>query len=433
MFDDDGEEFSPSLYFSKEMKQNLGLTSGFPSALTLNPSPKLVVPAISFDKTAHSLNDMLINHEIYVTPTDKFKIKFRDIFVDTMLTHYSGKEARSWLSGPNMNLWNEQLNWAMWCSTGGCGISSRILFQPDKMADGVHDLTDSELHLPPQIRSFCFHVYFTIRRLLFELGGIQHVFALPGDPTFNKNNRYDLPSYKLLCNEFKIDPNTDFRFKKGSNHGLGEVFIYYMNEGYVKTHYDYPNKTLKFSDAGGKAEAGNLIQYIENTLAKKQYEYFIPSDSHGLTSAGLSRINQSIEVFVFCILGAQVNARSGITGNSGSAVEVPREFLALLEDSVRKPNISASIERFQLAVQEARVKLDLAISPGTWLFPARMVINTASKIGYNNELRRASPHMRLGVNDNVNVGIKQTGIPKHNFAPSKNKLPHAIEIVSKKT
>ena len=195
------------------------------------------------------------------------------------------------------------------------------------MADGVHDLTDSELHLPPQIRSFFwFHVYFTIRRLLFELGGIQNTFALPGDSTFNKNNnRYDLPSYKRLCNEFKIDPNTDFRCRKGSNHGLGEVFIYYTNEGYVKTH-DYPNKTLMFSDAGGKAEAGNLIQYSENTLAKKQYEHFIPSDSHGLTSAGLSRINQSIEVFVFCILGALVNARSGITGNSGSAVEVRREF-----------------------------------------------------------------------------------------------------------
>ena len=112
LFDDDDKELRPNMYFTKEMKRNLGLTSGFPSALTLNPSPKLVVPAISFDKTAHSLNDMLINHEIYVTPTDKFQIKFRDIFVDTMLTHYSGKKAR-WLSGPNMNLWPQQLNWAV--------------------------------------------------------------------------------------------------------------------------------------------------------------------------------------------------------------------------------------------------------------------------------------------------------------------------------
>ena len=100
--------------------------------------------------------------------------------------------------------------------------------------------------------------------------------------------------------------------------------------------------------------------------------------------------------------------------------------------TIRIPNISASIQRFQLAIQESRVKLDLAISPGTWLLPARMVINTASKIGYNNDLRRASPQMRLGVNDNVNVDIKQTGIPKHNFVPSKNKLPHVIETENKK-
>ena len=64
--------------------------------------------------------------------------------------------------------------------------------------------------------------------------------------------RYDLSSYNRLCNEFKIDPNTDFRFIKGSNHGLGEVFIYYTNEGYVKTPYDYPNKTTKFADDGEK-------------------------------------------------------------------------------------------------------------------------------------------------------------------------------------
>ena len=65
-----------------------------------------------------------------------------------------------------------------------------------------------------------------------------------------------------------------------------------------------------------------LYSFFKNTLSKKQYEYFIPSDSHGLTSADLSRINQSIEVFVFCTLGAQVNVRSGIAGNSGSVVEV---------------------------------------------------------------------------------------------------------------
>ena len=80
---------------------------------------------------------MLANHEIYVTPTNKFQIKLRDISVDTVITYYSGKEARRWLSSPNMNFWTQQLNFAVWCSTAGCGISNRILFQ-DKMVDGAH-------------------------------------------------------------------------------------------------------------------------------------------------------------------------------------------------------------------------------------------------------------------------------------------------------
>ena len=57
-----------------------------------------------------------------------------------------------------------------------------------------------------------------------------------------------------------------------------------------------------------------------------------------------------------------------------------------------------------------------------------MVINTVSQISYNNDLRRATPQMQLGVNDNVNVDIKQIGIPKHNFVPSKNKLPTLLKL-----
>ena len=42
-----------------------------------------------------------------------------------------------------------------------------------------------------------FHMYFIVRRILFEMGGIQSEVALPGDPTFNQiNNNYDTPSLK---------------------------------------------------------------------------------------------------------------------------------------------------------------------------------------------------------------------------------------------
>ena len=81
------------------------------------------------------------------------------------------------------------------------------------------------------------------------------------------------------------------------------------------------------------------MPYIENTEARNQYEYFLCPVSHGLTSAGLSRINQSIESFCFAILGAQVNVRSSITGSQGSSIETQREFLSLVEDAIRNQTL----------------------------------------------------------------------------------------------
>ena len=150
------------------------------------------------------------------------------------------------------------------------------------------------------------------------------------------------------------------------NPGLGNIYIYYSNYGYGKTEGTYPG-TYKFSDESGTASDGNLIQYITNAPSENHYEHFVIPVSYGLTKAGQARINQSIEAFVYCILGALVNVRSTILGNTGSAQEVRREFFVLLEDAVKQPDISKSVQRFQLAVQKAKVKLDLAISPGTWL------------------------------------------------------------------
>ena len=65
--------------------------------------------------------------------------------------------------------------------------------------------------------------------------------------------------------------------------------------------------------------------------------------SEGLTQAGMARLNQSTEAFVYCILSSIFNVRSSILG-SGSAkeFEAQREFLVLVEDAVRKPDISES-------------------------------------------------------------------------------------------
>ena len=428
VFDDDGKDFRSSIYFSKEMKRQLGLAPGFPLELTHNPNPKLEIPAVPFHDEAGAtgtLKDALVQQEIYVTPSEKFKIKFRDIFTDTVITHRSSHESRCWLAGPNFEYWPQTLNFAFFCATTGCGVSRRILFE-DKMRDGKNDLTDSELILPHQVRSFFwFHVYFTVRRILFELGGVQNSLALPGDPAFSQTeNKYDIPSFERICAEFGISPNDDFRFTRGDNHGLGSVFEYFTNSGYTKTPFKYPSKETKFEDEGGRASDGNLVPYIENTEARNQYEYFLCPVSHGLTSAGLSRINQSIESFCYAILGSQVNVRSSIAGSQGSSIETQREFLSLVEDAIRNPGLGKSVQRFQLAIESAKVRLDLAISPGTWLLPSKMVVNTESVVGYNNKLKKATRRMKIGINSDLNIPVRRSS-PKHNFGRGTVKLPHS--------
>ena len=428
VFDDDGKDFRSSIYFSKEMKRQLGLAPGFPLELTHNPNPKLEIPAVPFNsetRESGALKDNLVQQEIYVTPSEKFKINFRDIFTDTVITHRSSHESRRWLAGPNFEYWPQTLNFAFFIATTGCGVSRRILFE-DKMRDGKNDLTDSELKIPPQVRSFFwFHVYFTVRRILFELGGPQNSLPLPGDTAFSQTeNKYDIPSFKRICAEFGISPNADFRFTRGDNHGLGSVFEYFSYSGYTKTPFKYPSKETKFADEGGRASDGNLVPYIENTEARNQYEYFLCPVSHGLTSAGLSRINQSIESFCYAILGSQVDVRSSISGSQGSAIETQRQFLSMVEDAIRNPEISKSVQRFQLAIQSAKVRLDLAISPGLWLLPSKMVVNTESVVGYNNKLKKATTFMRIGVNSDLNIPVRRSN-QKHNLGSRAVKLPHS--------
>ena len=139
----------------------------------------------------------------------------------------------------------------------------------------------------------------------------------------------------------------------------------------------------------------------------------------------MGRINRSLEAFVYCVLVAQVNIRSGIVGNSGGAVEAQQEMQKLFESAVIEEDLATSVQRYQLAVQEAKLRLDLAIAPGIWLVPSNLVINTESIVGYNNELQKATDGMQFGVNVGVSEKSKSVGV-KHNLGNSKVKLPHVV-------
>ena len=407
-----GESKHDKSAFSSLERSALGRMSSFPMELTLS-SNRYPVPGVSFSESCSDIASELVNLDIYVTSTKSFRAKMRNVFKKTVVPFWSSKQCYAWLGGPNYKYWPQQLNFAVWCATCGCGIS---LVELGKW--------------PLIIQGFLkFHVYFTVRRVLYELD-----VPLPDEDAFVQiNNTYSKSRFEALCNEFGV-VNADFRWIRGRNHGLGDVFEYYSGEGYRNVHVDrgydveantWPSKRHLFKDEGGSDGKGNLISLIRNDDAVAQYSWFVPSRGIGLTRRGMGRINRSLEAFVHCVLGAQVNIRSGIVGNSGGAVEAQQEMLKLFESAVIEEDLSTSVQRYQLAVQEAKLQLDLAIAPGIWLMPSNLVINTESIVGYNNELQKASKDMQFGVNVGVNEKSKSVGV-RHNMGDSKVKLPHWV-------
>jgi len=257
------------------------------------------------------------------------------------------------------------------------------------------------------------------------MGGIQSVSALPGDPTFNSSgNKYDIASYKRISAEFGIPLTADFRFTGGKNHGLGFVYVGVTGHGATLTHTAWPGGYYKFSDEGGRASNENLL-YFMKPEDRPQYDWFAPNKSAGLTKAGLARINESIEAFVYCILGTQVNVRSSIIGEGGRAKEAQTEFLTLMESAITQLDLAKSVQRYQLAVDEAKVRLNLAVAPMAWLMPANMIINTTSVVGYNNKLKQAVAGTKLGVNNTLNTDTKKSALHLMDGGPSKVNPPNS--------
>jgi len=323
----------------------------FPASLLLT-NKTYPIPAISVDDTP----SFDINHplKIYVTPTKSFTVVPPDVFQLTPPTVQTVSEYSSWIEEPNMKYWSQQLNFAVWAATSGCGIGNDLL-------------TSSQIGAILR-----FHVIFTIRRILNDLE-----VPLPWDNTFVwDGTRYNKSSFTRLCNEFGVK-SPDFRFKGQSS----DVFSF---------HY------TSYKDS--------LTGYYKSThQSRSQYNWFIPAKSIGITRAGMSRLNQSIEAFVYCILGAQVNTRSSIVDNFGPSRETQDVFLKLFESAIIEKDIYKSIQRYQMAVN--KVKLDLAISPGCWLLPSNLIVNAHSVAGYNNKLQRATDTMQFGIN-NINNEIK---------------------------
>ena len=216
-----------------------------------------------------------------------------------------------------------------------------------------------------------------MRRILFELGGPQNSLPLPGDTAFSQteiNTTYLLSNVSVLN---LVSPQTPIFGLQEATIMASGVFLNISPTQVTPKHLSniHPKRqSLKTKEVVLLMGILFLISKTQKRETSMNISCVLSrTDSQVLA---LSRINQSIESFCYAILGSQVDVRSSIAGSQGSAIETQRQFLSMVEDAIRNPDNSKSVQRFQLAIESAKVRLDLAISPGLWLLPSKMVVNT---------------------------------------------------------
>ena len=318
------------------------------------------------------------------------------------------EEAERWLKGDGISFFQDQVNFAVWCATSGCGVSSEDhLYTSDPLIQAV----------------FRFHVYYQTRRILDEL-----LIALPTDSSFNAlNNPYDGRAYERLCNEFSIDIRGAVWHVE---EGLGTVHLkshgVWTQRGgpdesdkHIKTwtapQYDPDTMTFGPEVSGGR-HCGMFdctylppkkahIKFIQqpNDSAASAWLSLIPEKGQGFTRAGVERLNDSIRTYVWAVLVSQAQTRTGILGE-GKAFEAQKQFLTNVEKAVGSPvDIAEAIDRYEKVLQNAMSKVDFVFGFGLYMAPSDMLLridqNTA---GYNNNIIIAEEDLILGLNSSIN-------------------------------
>jgi hypothetical protein len=114
------------------------------------------------------------------------------------------------------------------------------------------------------------------------------------------------------------------RPKKGDNNALGTVYFggYAIHRnGYIehRKHYALPDKHYTFAESLHVAKIQRIVQNDDGWhyfIRKGEQSSIDPKEK--LTPVGIARLNDSIRTYVYCILGAQAEARTAIIGSFGT-------------------------------------------------------------------------------------------------------------------
>ena len=214
----------------------------------------------------------------------------------------------------------------------------------------IQHLTPSSNVFPVITSVMRFHLYFTVRRLLRQMESREKMSDI---------------SREFNASEF------------------------YQNNTHIRKKMIYRQK-------------GGVVYQLFPDSFKNDYKRYIPVKSNDFTKIGLQYLNQSIESFVYSILGSQARTKQSIFSNRASALETQKEFRKIVEDSVVNYDTATWINNMNVAITATHVILNVAISPTLWLIPSSLIILKQPIEGFNNKLKVSSDEMVFGLNKTLN-------------------------------
>ena len=132
---------------------------------------------------------------------------------------------------------------------------------------------------------------------------------------------------------------------------------------------------------------------------------FIATTTDGLTKIGQKLLQQSIESYVYTVLGAQAKTRWSIVGEGAKSLQTQDVFHTIVKEMIAQSDVTITISNMRTAIASTNVILNMAISPGMILVQSNLIIQKKKIPGYNNILMLATDKMKFGKNTEVNYKV----------------------------
>ena len=112
------------------------------------------------------------------------------------------------------------------------------------------------------------------------------------------------------------------------------------------------------------------VRWPNDYIGPDSVTQWIIEKSDGFTNVGLLRISESIRAYAYLILSSQASARSGLVGNTASALTAQSAFLNNFENVVnQRVDIREDIKHYQDTLSYTSSKVDYSVGQNIYMLP----------------------------------------------------------------